>query len=620
MTNTKHLYLLILFVATLGAAYADEAPPAFLAVNKVRFTAVKGHEQDVLGAKILGSNKSAFDGFVELGTITGIPPADQESGDLTLSNKTPYRWIKYLAAPGTWGRIYDIEYFAGNQRLKAVNSYGNFEQGKWHQSYAADDQFSVIDIGDAATGPSPGFSPSPTESTGPIKVEIQNKLPGSVIRYTLDGTEPTQENSRIYTGPLTISRTTTIEASSFVDGHAPTPAVWATYIIGSPAHMTTFHLGNSLTGVTTRFDSQARTAGAIHISNRYMLGAAFTKTLWNAAMLPIGDPTDKQAWADVYNTRIALNLTYTRKNIEDTAAAWKALWPTVTHIDALTLQPRDFDIAEEADYDNRFLSLAQQKSPDLQPWLYIEWVERSRKNRPTDSGKEPTTEMTKVYPALSWEESMSAMLLYGEDLKDKVNETYKGAKPIRMIPAGIALGQLHHMIDIGLVPGFAKDDFYGKLFKDGVHLNANGSFLVDCMFYSAFYGESPEGKFLPVLTELTARQATIMQKLAWDTMTNYPFSGFYKEGTKIAGKPQFSPSAAPIKDVTTVSLASATPGAWFRYTLDGTTPTRTKGYVYCGAISARPGMTIKAIAYKSGMADSPVAEITYADGSGAPRP
>jgi hypothetical protein len=33
--------------------------------------------------------------------------------------------------------------------------------------------------------------------------------------------------------------------------------------------------------------------------------------------------------------------------------------------------------------------------------------------------------------------------------------------------------------------------------------------------------------------------------------------------------------------------------------------------VYCGVVSMRPGMTLKAVAYKSGMADSPVAEVAY---------
>jgi len=56
-----------------------------------------------------------------------------------------------------------------------------------------------------------------------------------------------------------------------------------------------------------------------------------------------------------------------------------------------------------------------------------------------------------------------------------------------------------------------------------------------------------------------------------------------------------------------ITLSSATPGAWFRDTLDGTTPTRTRGYVYCGVISVQPGIQVKAVAYKSGMKDSEVA-------------
>ena len=57
-----------------------------------------------------------------------------------------------------------------------------------------------------------------------------------------------------------------------------------------------------------------------------------------------------------------------------------------------------------------------------------------------------------------------------------------------------------------------------------------------------------------------------------------------------------------------ITLTSTTPGAWFRYTLDGTTPTRTRGYVYCGTIGGvQPDIHVQAIAYKSGMADSAVA-------------
>lgn len=63
-------------------------------------------------------------------------------------------------------------------------------------------------------------------------------------------------------------------------------------------------------------------------------------------------------------------------------------------------------------------------------------------------------------------------------------------------------------------------------------------------------------------------------------------------------------------DAIATRTAATSTGAWFRYTLDGTTPTRTRGYVYCGVISVRPGMAVKAVAFKSGMADSPVTEST----------
>jgi hypothetical protein len=119
-------------------------------------------------------------------------------------------------------------------------------------------------------------------------------------------------------------------------------------------------------------------------------------------------------------------------------------------------------------------------------------------------------------------------------------------------------------------------------------------------------------------TTLTAEQATAMQRLAWDVVKNYPDCGLYEPGTTPVGKPEFQPGPSQIMDVTPVTLSSATPGAWFRYTLDGTEPTRTRGYVYCGVVSVRPGMTLKAIAYKSGMADSPVAQAEHVTKTSGP--
>ena len=208
---------------------------------------------------------------------------------------------------------------------------------------------------------------------------------------------------------------------------------------------------------------------------------------------------------------------------------------------------------------------------------------------------------------------MSAMLLYMEEVQHKIAETYRDGKPVRVLPVSLAMGWARNLIDHDRLPGIppGQASFYATLFEDHVHVGAAGAYLVDMTWFAAFYRESPEGKVLPVGTSLTAQQAAVLQRLAWSVVKNYPDCGLYEEGSVPVGKPQFSPAAEKIEGVTPVTLRSDTPDAWFRYTLDGTEPTRTRGYVYCGVISARPGMTVKAIAYKSGMADSAVGEAKY---------
>jgi lysophospholipase L1-like esterase len=75
--------------------------------------------------------------------------------------------------------------------------------------------------------------------------------------------------------------------------------------------------------------------------------------------------------------------------------------------------------------------------------------------------------------------------------------------------------------------------------------------------------------------------------------------------------PVFSPSAGPFSSTQSVTITTATSGAAIRYTLDGTTPTNSMGMLYTGAISVSATATLKAIAYKNGVADSNVVTATY---------
>ena len=97
-------------------------------------------------------------------------------------------------------------------------------------------------------------------------------------------------------------------------------------------------------------------------------------------------------------------------------------------------------------------------------------------------------------------------------------------------------------------------------------------------------------------------------------------AGVSTAGTQCA-KPTLAPSdASRATTSVTVKIATATAGAYLRYTLDGSTPTGgssgngTEIAAARGRVSFTVGpreKTLKVIAYKSGLADSPIAEATY---------
>jgi uncharacterized protein len=71
-----------------------------------------------------------------------------------------------------------------------------------------------------------------------------------------------------------------------------------------------------------------------------------------------------------------------------------------------------------------------------------------------------------------------------------------------------------------------------------------------------------------------------------------------------------TPGAGLVKSGTAVTLATATTGATIHYTLDGSTPT-TASTVFAQPIVINQGTTIKAIAVKASMTNSPVAVLDY---------
>ena len=547
----------------------------------------------MVGGKFSGSNVSATEGFHVLAEIKE-KPREQAWTDLIFSNNKLYRWLRYDAPPGSHGCLGELEFYSGERKVDGYR-YGTIGELKgrgwrfafdgdpktWVEMEEADGQYAGLDLSEQATARTPKFLPPPVGVQQPLQVELNELTPYATVRYTVDGSMPTATTGEVFKKPFRLEKTTTVIAAAFVEGWAPSPPLIGAYLIGDDVRpgLSTLHIGNTLTDITAQFPLYVRTAGREHIYRTFTIPGGWTNQLW-------------------------------AEHLQQRKREWNVDWEILRRIDQLTLQPRDFNIAEEAQNDRQFIDLARTKTPEVQPWLFAEWVERDRP-RPSDKGEVPSTQMTKVFPSLTWEESMGAMLLYVEDVRRKIAETDKGGKRVRVLPTNLAMGWIRNKIEHGEFPGAKRTDFYPLLFRDTIHPNPNGAYLVDLTWYAAFYRESPEGKVPAVGTDLTPEQAAAMQRLAWDVIENYPDCGIFEEGKTPAGKPEFTPTARALAEVTPVTLSSSTPGAWFRYTLDGTTPTRTNGYVYCGVISVRPGMTIKTVAFKSGMADSAPSDATY---------
>lgn len=86
--------------------------------------------------------------------------------------------------------------------------------------------------GGGGTVATPTFSPASGTYSSAQSVTISCTTSGATIRYTTNGSDPTS-SSTVYTGPITVSATTTIKAKAFQSGLMDSGIASATYTISS---------------------------------------------------------------------------------------------------------------------------------------------------------------------------------------------------------------------------------------------------------------------------------------------------------------------------------------------------------------------------------------------------
>jgi len=89
----------------------------------------------------------------------------------------------------------------------------------------------------------PSFSPAGGTYTSAQNVTISDTTSSASIRYTTDGSTPSETNGTLYSGPVNIGSTTTLKAIAYANGYGDSPVASATYTIisGSTVAPPTFN-------------------------------------------------------------------------------------------------------------------------------------------------------------------------------------------------------------------------------------------------------------------------------------------------------------------------------------------------------------------------------------------
>ena len=190
--------------------------------------------------------------------------------------------------------------------------------------------------------------------------------------------------------------------------------------------------------------------------------------------------------------------------------------------DALCLQPFDRHITgDQGDIvmAKNFITMALQKSPDMQVYIYARWP-RKDKDGGLDYGKKWLREYTS-----GWDGTNET-----KDFFERLNLELRKAcpelkKPVLMVPVGHVMYELDQQMKAGKVPGLMD---IGQVYKDGIHLNNVGSYVVACTFYATLYRENPKGLTAEPYGLTDSTLAEVIQETVWKVVGEHELAGMQK--------------------------------------------------------------------------------------------
>jgi hypothetical protein len=279
-----------------------------------------------------------------------------------------------------------------------------------------------------------------------------------------------------------------------------------------------YFIGNSVTD-TVRYDSLAKLAASKHhqlVWGRQMIPGAPLQWLWDHPSdgfteMPFGYP--RQAFTNYQ-------------------------W------DVVSLQPFDRGLTSKDGSDDvtkirEYAEMVAVHSPDVQIYLYARWPRITSGGKGLDFDKNDYdpfrpgsgTDLSNVDPferiwlahyTGGWDTTNESRDYFDRLLINARKATPFLKKPLLLVPVGHAMYALDQRMRRGEVPGYS--DIH-QLYKDGIHLNETGSYLVGCVFYATLFREDPAGLPTEPYGNITPVAAKAIQETVWKVVREHPESG-----------------------------------------------------------------------------------------------
>ena len=453
----------------------------------------------------------------------------------------------------------------------------------------------------------PTFTPGTEAFEGSLSVTIADSTPNATIYYTTNGSTATTA-STLYTGPITVTSTETINAIATASGTVNSPQSSATFTDTTQAAAVTFSIP---TGTYTTVQS-----------------VTLSDTTPNASIYYTTNGTTPTASSTLYTAAIAVNSTETITAI--------AIAPGVTNSPVLAQTYTITPGATGIDFTSGFASSAGLMI--LNGYTQL-----------NDSRLQLTDGMAG--------EAGSAWYVYPVNIQNFTNDfTFQLSNPVANgITFTIQNNGTNALGGNGSALGYApisnsvaiKFDFYTPVGngKDSTGLYVNGATPTTPAIDLSATGinlNSDDDMSVHMVYNGTTLTMTITDMVTSATWTNSwtinipstigantAYVGFtgstgaYTSSQKIltwsfassvnssaAATPTFSPAAGTYTSAQTVAISDATAGTTIYYTTNGSTPT-TSSSVYSGAITVSASETLEAIAVASGYSNSAVASAAY---------